>query len=196
MQISDGRAIALAYNLPRETAGAGAHAWLSFDNAAVMAENMAAYIARKHPQLERRLAQNAADFARETQMLGRLFKISLADCETRVIYHIGHNAFDSLAADYNLIFKPLAGAVFEAEPSPRQTAAMIKEIKAKKIKYIFTEEAISPALARAVAAETGARLLDLYTIEHITKKDFDEGVTYKQFMIKNLENLTKGLSCA
>ncbi|MDR1124259.1 MAG: zinc ABC transporter substrate-binding protein [Elusimicrobiota bacterium] len=195
MQVSDGRAIALAYNLPHAAAGGGAHAWLSFENAAVMAENMAAYIARRYPQLERMLAQNAADFARETQMLDRLFKISLESCESRIIYHIGHNAFGHTAADYDLVFKPLAGAVFEAEPSPRQTALMIKEIKNKKIRYIFTEEAVSPALARTVAAETGAQPLDLYTIEHITKREFEEGTTYKQFMIKNLENLKKGLSC-
>ena len=195
MQISDGKGIALAYQLPDTGPADNPHVWISFKNAAVMAENMARYIARKRPDLEHRLAQNVADFTRETQMLDRLYKISLADCQSRTIYHVGHNAFYYFAYDYKLDFEPLIGSAFDGEPSAKEMAMMIKDIKAKNTKYIFSEESMSPRLAQTIAAETGAQILYLYTIEHVTKQEFEKQTTYKQFMTENLESLKKGLGC-
>ena len=72
---------------------------------------------------------------------------------------------------------------------------MIKQIKEKNIKYIFTEEALPPEMADLIAQQTQTQVLMLYTIEHITKEEFDAQITYQDFMKKNLENLVKGLKC-
>jgi len=196
VKISEGRAIALNYDLPDTKYVNDPHVWMSFNNAAVMANNMAGHVARKFPGWERRLAQNTADFTRELQMLDRMYKASLANCKRRTIYHIGHSAFGFIAYNYKIKFEPLIGALFEGEPSPKDMALMIKDIKSRNAPYIFSEEAISPRLAATVATETGAKILYLYTIEDITKKEFEEGLTYKQLMMKNLDSLKKGLECS
>ena len=72
---------------------------------------------------------------------------------------------------------------------------MIKQIKERNIKYIFTEEALPPEMAALIAAQTNTQILMLYTIEHITKEEFDRQITYQDFMYKNLENLKIGLEC-
>jgi ABC-type Zn uptake system ZnuABC Zn-binding protein ZnuA len=52
-----------------------------------------------------------------------------------------------------------------AEPDPGQLAELAETIRAEGVKAIFSESAVNPRLARAIAAESGARVIDdpLYT---------------------------------
>ena len=50
-------------------------------------------------------------------------------------------------------------------------------------------------MADLIAKQTNTQVLMLYTIEHVTKEEFDEQISYQDFMYKNLENLVKGLEC-
>jgi zinc transport system substrate-binding protein len=194
MELSDGKGIALAINLPNQTRDP--HVWMDFNNILVMANNLAMYVARKHPGLEESMLKNISAFNREIQMLDRLYKKMLSACKNRDIYHVGHMAFGYIAANYNLNFKPLVGAAsFHHEPTAKDMALMIKEIKDKKINYIFTEEALNSKLAKTISDETKAGVLNLYTIEHISKEQFEKGADYRQFMMMNLQNISKGLGC-
>ncbi len=193
-KISNEEGLALDSNMP--SAEGDPHIWMDFNNVSAMAQNMAMYIAQKYPQKEQELLKNVAGFQHELTMLDRLYGKMLAQCKTRDIYHIGHLAFKRMAQNYNLNFKPLVGATLDQEPSAKDMAEMIKQIKDNSIEYIFTEKAVNPALSQTIADETGAKILLLYPIEHITKEDFDKGVSYRQFMMANLQNLSEGLGCA
>ena len=109
--------------------------------------------------------------------------------------HIGHLAFSNLLAPYGITLTALSGTSHEGEHSAKKLAELIREIKAKNLPAIFTEEVISPRLAQTVAAETGAQILPLYSIEHISKQDFENQVTYVDLMRRNLESLKQGLIC-
>jgi zinc transport system substrate-binding protein len=128
-------------------------------------------------------------------MLDRLYGQLLSNCKTRDVYHIGHNAFGYIARKYNLNFKPLAGALADSEPSAGEMAAMIKEAKSKKTDYIFSEKIVNPKLAAVIAGETGTKILNLYAIEDVAKEEFEKEISYRQFMMMNLENLAEGLGC-
>jgi zinc transport system substrate-binding protein len=193
-KVSGGKGIALAYNLPDDNPK-DPHYWMSFHNAAAMAGNIAEIASKKYPHLTPVLFKNAAEFEKETQMLGRLYGQLLGNCRARDIYHIGHNAFGYIARKYDLNFKPLNGSLSESEPSAAQMAKMIKEIKDKKTEYIFSEAIVNPKLASVIAAESGAKILNLYAVENVTKEEFEKEISYKQFMMINLENLVKGLGC-
>ncbi|MDR0646095.1 MAG: zinc ABC transporter substrate-binding protein [Elusimicrobiota bacterium] len=186
--------IALAYNLP-DINPKDPHYWMSFQNAAAMAGNMAFITSEKFPQLKPVILGNADRFENEMQLLDKLYKQLLSNCKTRDIYHIGHNAFGYIARKYNLNFQPLNGSLSESEPAAAQMANMIKEIKDKKTDYIFSEKIINPKLASVIAAESGAKILNLYAVEDITKEEFEKETSYTQFMMMNLENLVKGLAC-
>jgi zinc transport system substrate-binding protein len=191
---ADTTAIALAYNLPDITPK-DPHYWMSFENASKMADNMAEAAIKKYSQLSLILLKNSAEFETETKLLDKLYKQLLSNCKTRDIYHIGHNAFGYIARKYNLSFQPLNGSLSESEPAAAQMARMIKEIKDKKTDYIFSENIVNPKLASVIAAESGAKILNLYAIESITKEEFEKEISYRQFMMMNLENLVKGLGC-
>jgi zinc transport system substrate-binding protein len=48
-------------------------------------------------------------------------------------------------------------------------------------------------MAASVSGETGAKKLLLHSCHNITKRDFDAGLGYLDFMRKNVENLREAL---
>jgi len=61
------------------------------------------------------------------------------------------------------------------------------------LQVIYHEELTEPRVARAVARETGARLLLLHGAHNVGKDDLARGLTYLDIMERNLENLEAGL---
>lgn len=171
------------------------HIWMDFDKAFLMTQKASEDIKVKYPSLTTEIQTNLPIFQKEITALKTAYSTQLANCKTRDIYHIGHLAFGAIAKNYNLNFKPLVNSSESQEPSPKDILEMIKQIKEKNIKYIFTEEALPPDMAALIASQTDTETLMLYTIEHITKEEFDKQISYQDFMYKNLENLVKGLEC-
>ena len=123
------------------------------------------------------------------------YKKGLSSCQGREVVHIGHLAFGRLAQKYGFTLTALAGTSHDGEHSVRRLAGVVDLIKHHHIQTIFTEETLSPRLAQTVAAETGAQILPLYTVESISKQDFDNHITYIDLMKRNLDNLQRGLKC-
>jgi len=190
----DKNAVMLAENLP-QVLPQDPHVWMSFDNAKVMAQNLANYIIKIRPDFETQIKQNLFTFSQEMESLKYLYSGILPTCKNRTIYHIGHLAFGYIARDYNLKFEALFSADMDQEPSAKEIAELVKAIKDNKVKYIFSEEQLNPALALTISNETGAEILMLNTIEGISKQDFAEGKTYQTLMLENLKNLAIGLEC-
>ncbi len=190
----DKKAVMLAKNLP-ELSHQDPHVWMSFDNARVMAKNLADYVAQKYPSLQGQIQPRYNTFAVEMESLKFLYSKIMPTCKNRTIYHIGHLAFGYIARDYDLEFKALFSADMDQEPSTKEVAELVKAIKDNRVKYIFSEEQLNPALAKTVSKETGAKILILNTVEGVTKEDFEEGKSYQELMLENLKNLAIGLDC-
>ena len=186
--------IMLAKNLP-QVLPQDPHVWMSFDNARAMAKNLADYVIQKHPDLTSQVQPRYNTFALEMESLKFLYSKIMRTCQNRTIYHVGHLAFGYIARDYNLKFEALISADMDQEPSAKEIAQLVKEIKENNIKFIFSEEQLNPALAQTISKETGAKILMLNTVEGITKQEFAEGKNYQDLMLENLKNLAIGLDC-
>lgn len=171
------------------------HVWMNFDNADKMASNLAGYIIKKYPALEKQVTENYLKFSSEIKELKSLYSKVLPACKERTIYHVGHLAFGYIASDFGFNFKALFSADMDQEPSAKEVALLVKSIRDNKVKYIFSEEQLNPALANTISKETGAKILILNTIEGISKEDFTAGKNYQDLMRGNLENLVLGLNC-
>jgi zinc transport system substrate-binding protein len=68
-------------------------------------------------------------------------------------------------------------------------------MKSQSLRFIFTEELISPRTAKIIAEETGATILKLHGVHNLSRDDMERGATYLSLMEQNLENLRKGLQC-
>jgi len=144
------------------------HYWLTAPNASRMVENVQAALSAARPDLAGAFAERASAY---------LARLDTADVEIRrLIAEIpaerrgivtNHDALGYFLAEYGLRF---VGSVFpsldvSAEPNPAQLAALADTIRGEGVVAIFSELAVSPKLAKAIADETGARVVDepLYT---------------------------------
>jgi zinc/manganese transport system substrate-binding protein len=144
------------------------HYWLSVPNAVDMVANVRDALAGADP------ANRDAFGERADALIGRL---EAADATIRdLVAEIpeerrgivtNHDALGYFIEEYGLRF---VGSVFpsldvSAEPSPGDLAALIETVQAEGVVAIFSESAVAPELARAVADETDAEIVDdpLYT---------------------------------
>ena len=58
---------------------------------------------------------------------------------------------------------------------------------------VYYLELSSHSTARVISEETGAKQLLLHSCHNVTRREFDQGVTYLQLMRQNVENLRQGL---
>jgi ABC-type Zn uptake system ZnuABC Zn-binding protein ZnuA len=144
------------------------HYWLSGPNAVVMVENARDALVAALPAQEDGFADRAATLVDRLQG---------ADAEVRAL--IGevppderqlvtdHDALGYFIDEYGLVF---VGSIFpsldvSSEPSAQEIDALVAAIREEGVVAIFTESSVNPALARAIAEEADARVVDepLYT---------------------------------
>jgi zinc transport system substrate-binding protein len=106
-----------------------------------------------------------------------------------------HAAFAYLTRRYGLTQIPIQGLEPEAEPSPAELAALVKQVKERKVRYVFFETLVSSKLAETLAREVGAKTLVLNPVEGLTREEQAAGKTYVSLMEDNLRNLRTALDC-
>lgn len=171
------------------------HIWLDFGNAQIMVDNIAAAMCAKDPLNKGYYLANAAAYKAELAKLDGEYRAGLSTCAKRVFLHGGHYAFGYLAHRYGLRYESASAVNADAEPTPAQLIALVKQVKASGLKYVYSEELLSPRVAEMIARESGASVLLLHAAHNVGKDDFEKGVTFISLMKRNLANLRTGLEC-
>ena len=172
------------------------HIWLDFSNAQTMVENILNCFVAKDPANRQVYIKNAEAYAMQLSALDRRFREGLSSCRSDVLIHGGHFAFGYLAKRYHLRYlSAYRGFSPHAEPAPHDIIELIQNLRKHQLRYIFFEELVSPAVARTIADETGAKLLMLHGAHNISKDDWERKVTFLSLMENNLKNLSIGLEC-
>jgi len=175
--------------------GKDPHIWLDFANARIMVQNIAEGLSSKDPANRSFYQANAQAYQQELKKLDEAYRAGLSPCQKRVFLHGGHYAFAYLARRYDLKYLSAQAVNPDAEPTPARIAALVKEMRANGLKYVFCEELLSPATAEMIARESGARVLLLNGAHNISRQDFDKKVSFLDLMRGNLVNLRQGLQC-
>jgi zinc transport system substrate-binding protein len=171
------------------------HVWLDLDHDQEIVQRIAQALTSIDPEHAERFWKNAGVYREKLKALDGRFKQGLVDCRHRTLILGGHSAFSHLARRYGLKEVPLYGVSADSEPTPKRVAEIVETAGSLGVKYIFFETLISPKLAEVVAEEAGARTLLLNPGANLTKKQFDQGVTFLSIMEENLQSLRKGLEC-
>jgi zinc transport system substrate-binding protein len=104
-----------------------------------------------------------------------------------------HEAFGYLAERYGMTQVGITGLSPDTEPQPADLARVTDFVREHKVRTIYYETLVSPAIARTVAAETGASTAVLDPIEGLTKDS--DGGDYLAVMRSNLQHLREGQPC-
>jgi len=178
-----------------EHGGVDPHIWLDFDNAKIMAENIATTLSEIDPQNAEYYKNNLKSYQSKLSDLDNSYKNSLTSCQSKTIVYGGHYAFGYMGKRYGLAYESAYGISPDSEPSAQDLAGLISQIRTKKIAYVFFEELVSPKVAETLAKETGAGLLLLNPAHNLTKDEFEKNESFLSIMEKNLSNLKIGLNC-
>ena len=107
---------------------------------------------------------------------------------------VAHEAFGYLCDRYGLTQIPIEGIAADSEPDAARMAEIIDFVNDNKVLVIFSEELLSPKIADAIAAETGASTDVLNPIGGLTEQQIKDGEDYFTIMRKNLKALVRALS--
>lgn len=177
-----------------EEAGAtDPHFWLDPTRLESVVAVVTARLARLDPSHATQFRSNAADLRGSLAALDGDYRAGLAHCANPDLV-TSHNAFGYLAQRYGLTQVGITGLTPDDEPRPGALADVTAFVRAHHVRTIYYETLVSPAIAKTVAAETGAHTEVLDPIEGLTKQS--QGRNYLQVMRANLANLRQGQPCS
>ena len=171
------------------------HVWLDFDNARIMAANIGKAMEAKDPANKARYQKAAEAYKGELSKLDSEYRAALSACKSKEIVYAGHYAFGYLAARYGLKYTAAQGLSPDAEPSAKDLAGLVDQIRDDHVGFIFYEELTSPKIAETLKRETGAKMLLLSAAHNLPKDQFERGVSFFDIMRVNLSVLKEGLEC-
>ena len=180
---------------PLDAGGAAdPHAWQSVVDARIYVANIRDAFVAADPA-------DAAVFRANTDAY--LAKLNALDREVRIAVEqippahrkviSTHRAFGYFAAAYGIQFIAPFGVSTDSEPSARDIADTITQIKTAKIPAIFLENISDDRLINRVAAETGARLGGTLYSDSLTDEK-GPAPTYIDMVRHNIKALTSALA--
>jgi len=169
------------------------HAWQSVANAKIYVANIRDALAGADPAGAEIFRDQAARYLAELDALDREVQDAVGripPARRKVIST--HDAFGYFAAAYGIAFIAPLGVSTESEPSARDIARIIGQVKAAKIPAVFLENASDDRLVGRIAAETGAAIGGTLVSDSLTG---DKGVapTYLAIVRHNVKALTSAL---
>jgi zinc/manganese transport system substrate-binding protein len=169
------------------------HAWQSVPNAKVYVTDIANALAAADPDDAEFFRAQAKAYLEKLETLDREVREAVAKIppERRKVIST-HDAFGYFAAEYGIRFIAPLGVSTETEPSARDIAAIIGQIKAARIPAVFLENISDDRLIRRIAAETGAKVGGTLISDGLTGEK-GPAPTYIDMVRHNIKALTSAL---
>jgi zinc/manganese transport system substrate-binding protein len=169
------------------------HAWQSVPNAKIYVTDIANALAAADPDDADFFRTRAKAYLEKLEALDREVRESVAKipAERRKVIST-HDAFGYFAAEYGVQFVAPLGVSTETEPSARDIAGIIGQIRAQKIPAVFLENISDDRLIRRIAAETGAKVGGTLISDGLTGEK-GPAPTYIDMVRHNIKALTSAL---
>ena len=179
--------------LPAEDSRGGTetdpHAWQDPTNVMLYVKNIAKSLARLDPQGSETYQKNAEAYLKELDALDTWAKeqfASLTPHQRQVI--TSHDAFGYFGAHYQIRVLAPQGVSTESEPSAKEVARLIRQIKKDKINAVFMENMSNPKLISQLAKDTGVTLGPKLYVDALSSAN-EPGSTYLKLMHHNITQL-------
>ena len=169
------------------------HAWQSVANAKIYVANIRDALAAADPADAAVFRANAEHYLAELDALDAEVRAAVAKIppERRKVIST-HNAFGYFAQAYGIAFIAPVGVSTETEPSARDIAQIIEQIKKEKIPAVFLENMSDDRLIGRIAAESGATVGGTLFSDALTGEKGD-APTYIAMVRHNINALTSAL---
>jgi zinc/manganese transport system substrate-binding protein len=170
------------------------HAWQSVANVKIYVTNVRNGLKKADPAGEAAYDANAKAYLGKLDELEREVRetIGKIPADRRKIITT-HDAFGYFGQAYGVQFIAPLGVSADSEPSARDVAKIIAQVKRQKIPAVFMENISDPRMMQQIARETGAKIGGTLYSDALS----DAGrpaATYLDMMRSNVRELAKALA--
>jgi zinc/manganese transport system substrate-binding protein len=180
--------------LKRDNGRLDPHAWQSVANVMIYVANIRDGLIASDPANKAVYESNAASYLMKLTALDREIRDAVARIppdRRRVI--TSHRAFGYFEEAYGVTFDAPLGISDDAEPSAKDIAAIIEQIRKQGSAGVFLDNVADPTLVKRIADETGGQIGGVLYSDALTKPA-GPAPTYIDLMRHNVETLAATLT--
>ncbi|HQS15708.1 zinc ABC transporter substrate-binding protein [Reyranella sp.] len=174
--------------------GPDPHCWQDVQRVRTYVANIAKGLAEADPPNAAYYRERAQAFDRRLAELDTWVKAEIAKVpadKRRAI--TGHDSFRYFSTAYGVKFQSPRGYNTSSEPSARDVAALIREVREHRIKALFVENMTNPGLIDQIARESGAVVGPRLYTDALSGPD-GPAPTYEKMMRHNVTALVAGMA--
>jgi zinc/manganese transport system substrate-binding protein len=170
------------------------HAWQSIANAKIYVANIRDGLSQVDPAGKSVYAANAKAYLARLDALELDVKAAIAriPADHRKIITT-HDAFGYFGAAYGMEFIAPEGVSTDAQPSAKDVAKIIAQVRRQKIPAVFMENISDPRLMQQIAKETGAKIGGTLYSDALSEPSGPAG-SYIDMMRNNIREFSKALA--
>ncbi|MBT0571345.1 metal ABC transporter substrate-binding protein [Curvibacter sp. CHRR-16] len=169
------------------------HAWQNPLNVILYVNNIAQALASVDPAHAADYQARAQAYVQQLQELDSwaqsMFK-EVPKAQRKII--TSHDAFGYFAQHYQIQFLAAQGLNTESEPSARQIAKLVQQMRREKVRTVFLENMSNPRLITQLSKEAGAQVGATLYADALSAPD-QPGATYLGMMRHNIDKLAQSL---
>jgi len=171
------------------------HIWTSPKNAVVLCRAVCDAICRADAENAAFYRANCENYCAQLEDLDARFAALCESAPRRLLIFADRFPMLYFCREYGLDYRAaFHGCSGDTEPSLATIKFLIDKVEDENIPVVYTIDFGTKKVAAVVSECTGAAVETLYSMQTVSRADFDAGETYLTLMERNYEALRKGLN--
>lgn len=170
------------------------HIWTSPKNAIKLVSAIRNRLVELRENKKDEYNKNTEEYIRRIDEIDQKFREIIENGNKKELIFADRFPFRYFVDEYGLkYYAAFPGCSEQTEASTNTIAFLINKIKEDNIKVVLKIELTNDKLAKTIADETNAKVLEFNAAHNISESDFKKGVTYLDIMEKNTRILAEAL---
>ena len=171
------------------------HIWTSPKNAAILCRAVCDAICKADPANEDFYRANCDDYCAQIEALDARFADLCESAPRKLLIFADRFPMLYFCREYGLDYRAaFHGCSGDTEPSLATIKFLIDKVEDENIPVVYTIDFGTKKVAAVVSECTGAAIETIYSMQTVSRADFDAGETYLTLMERNFKALRKGLN--
>ena len=171
------------------------HIWTSPKNAAILCRAVCEAICRADAENADFYRANCDDYCAQIEALDARFADLCESAHRKLLIFADRFPMLYFCREYGLDYRAaFHGCSGDTEPSLATIKFLIDKVEDENIPVVYTIDFGTKKVAAVVSECTGAAIETIYSMQTVSRADFDAGETYLTLMERNFEALRKGLN--
>ncbi len=170
------------------------HIWTSPENAVILCRAVCEAMCAQDSENADFYRANCEDYCAQLTALDEQFRALRSEAKRDLLVFADRFPMLYFCESYDLRYRAaFHGCSTDTEPSLYTLKYLIDKVNEEDIPVVCTIDLSSRKIAEAVSESTGAGIVTFWSMQTVSRADFDAGETYVSLMTRNLDTLRKGL---